>query len=99
MISVTEKNFREVIKDTAILVFWATWCGPCFETNHLQELEDLSKVIIGRVNVEEEPDLSIECSIVMVPTYIFFKKGKIVTRLLGLQTKESLVKMIKDSSF
>lgn len=97
MKSLTDANFDAELADTTwLVVFWATWCGPCYDTKHLDEFElSAPGINVGRVNVEESPDLASNNSIVMVPTYLFFKKGLPVKRLSGLQTCDSLKEAIK----
>lgn len=97
MKSLTEANFdAELADSTWLVVFWATWCGPCYDTKHIDEFElSTPGINVGRVNVEESPDLAIANSIVMVPEYLFFKKKQLVKRLFGLQTCESLKEAIK----
>ena len=94
----TESIFDvEVNADSTWLVmFWAAWCGPCIETKYLEEFELVTPgTLVGRVNVEENPDLATNYSIVAVPTYVLFKHGQPVKRLIGLQSKESLQEAVR----
>lgn len=97
MKSLTDANFdAELADSTWLIVFWATWCGPCHDTKHIEEFESAAPDInVGMVNVEESPDLAISNSIVMVPTYLFFKKGQPAKRLSGLQSCSSLKEAVK----
>lgn len=97
MKTLTDANFdTELADSTWLVVFWASWCGPCMDLKHLEEFETTTAgVKVGRVNVEESPDLAVANSVIMVPTYIFFKKGLPTKRLFGLQSCSSLKEAIK----
>jgi len=92
MKSLTDANFdTELADSTWLVVFWATWCGPCHDTQHIDEFAlETPNINVGMVNVEESPDIAIANSITMVPTYLFFKKGQPTKRLSGLQSCSSL---------
>lgn len=96
MKSLTDANFEvELANSVWLVVFWAAWCGPCYDTDHLEEFEKASGMNVGKINVDESPDLTINNSVNMVPTYMFFKNGKAVNILCGLQTCDSLEKAAK----
>lgn len=91
--TINSGNFeQEVLKcDTAILVdFWATWCGPCMR--QAPALEELSEAgyAIGKIDVDQCPDLAGQYGVMSIPTLILFKDGKEQTRLVGLQSKDRL---------
>jgi thioredoxin 1 len=85
----TDGNFgQEVLKsDIPVLVdFYADWCGPC--TMMAPIVEDLSEdykgvVKVGKVNVEEYPDLSSKYSVINIPTFLLFKDGQITETIVG----------------
>ena len=97
MKSLNEAIFEQETHNTTWLVqFWASWCGPCIDTKYLEEFELVAPGIqVGRVNVEENPDLAANYSIVAVPTYVLFKQGQPGKRLIGLQTKETLQDVVR----
>ena len=96
--TINSSNFeQEVLKnDKAILVdFWATWCGPCMR--QAPALEELSKAgyEIGKIDVDECPELAGAFGVMSIPTLILFKDGKEQTRLVGLQSKDRLEAVLK----
>ena len=98
-ITLTKENFEtEVLKsELPVLVdFWASWCGPCkmLAPTVAQIAEEYSgKVKVGKVNVDEQDELSREYGIVSIPTVILFKNGQPVKTSVGLVPKENLVAM------
>jgi len=92
-------SFQETIKEGVTVVdFWAEWCGPCQQM--LPILEDFTKEVewkakVGKVNVDENPDIAGEFRVMSIPTLIVFKDGKPVEQLVGVQTKEKLNETIE----
>jgi thioredoxin 1 len=100
-IEYTDSNFKEKVLDSEKLTmvdFWAEWCGPCRAIGPV--VEELSKeydgfVNIGKVNVDQNPQLSINYGITSIPAIIFVKGGKVVDKLVGAQPKSNFVKKIE----
>ncbi|MBQ5959149.1 MAG: thioredoxin [Firmicutes bacterium] len=99
-ITLTTENFKaEVLEsDKPVLVdFWAVWCGPCrmlapAVAEIAEEYADTIKV--GKVNVDEEPDLAAMFQISSIPTLIFFKDGQPVKKSLGVIPKAQIRALI-----
>jgi thioredoxin 1 len=97
MKTLTEANFETELTGQSLVLFWATWCGPCMNVKSLEEFQiEMPNVMIGKVNVEENQDLAQKHSIIMVPTYIFFEGTKPVSQLYGVQTKEDFMESYEE---
>lgn len=100
-ITLTMENFEaEVLQsDKPVLVdFWATWCGPCRMIAPVVEeiaKEYAGKVKVGKVNVDEQPQLAAAFSIESIPTIKIFKNGKVTDSVIGYQPKEKLEALLK----
>ncbi|MCR5033947.1 MAG: thioredoxin [Clostridia bacterium] len=99
-IIVTKDNFqKEVIEsEVPVLVdFWATWCGPCrMLAPTLEEIasEQEGVIKVGKVNVDEQPELARQFGIMSIPTLIVFRDGQIVNQTMGLQPKANIMAML-----
>ena len=98
-IILTESNFeQEVLKsDVPVLVdFWATWCGPCrmlAPTIEKIAEEQEGKIKVGKIDVDEEPELATKYGIASIPTLMVFKSGVVVKSSVGVQPKAAIEAM------
>ena len=100
MINLTNENFeKEVInsKKTILVDFWASWCGPCQMIAPIVEEisnEMSGKIEIGKLNVDEQPEIAIKYDVMSIPTLILFKEGKMVDTIIGYHTKKEILEFI-----
>ena len=97
----TDANFQEkaLAPDSVTVIdFWAEWCGPCRAIGPV--IEELSKeydgkVKVGKVNVDNNPQVSLNYGITSIPAILFIKNGEVVDKLIGAQPKANFVKKIE----
>jgi len=97
----TSENFNSFIQSDSLQVvdFWATWCGPCkMIAPILSEIAEETGLSLGKVNVDEQRALALQYRIQYIPTLIFFKNGKELTRFSGFRDKNELLNMINQYS-
>ena len=94
----TKDNFKDFYKENSLCLvdFWATWCGPCrMLTPILEELNKKTGLAIGKVNVDEEEELSSALRIQSIPALFLFKNGELVDKKVGYLPLEELASWVK----
>lgn len=99
-IELTLENFdSHIASQTPILVdFWAAWCGPCrMLAGTIEELANESdgSYKVGKVNVDEQPELAKRYGVMSIPTLIVFKNGEIIDKSVGVKPKAAILNMLK----
>ena len=97
----SDSNFQESVLDNegiSVIDFWAEWCGPCkMITPIIEELskEYEGKATIGKLNVDENPEVSMKYGIRNIPTILILKNGEVVEKQVGVTTKAKLAEKIE----
>lgn len=99
--NLSESNFDEIINNSPVPVivdFWAEWCGPCKMIG--QVLDELNndyndKILIGKVNVDEQGSLAMKYGIRNIPTLLFFKNGQLIDKQVGSVPRKVLEEKLK----
>ena len=100
-ITITKKNFKDEVLESdvpVLLDFWAIWCGPC---NMLSPIiaqiaeERAGEIKVGKVNVDEEPELAQEFNISAIPMIAVIKNGELVRSAVGYQPKERIEALLQ----
>lgn len=91
-----ENGFDDLIKDTAIVDFYATWCGPCKMFGPVfEEASQESDINFIKIDVDKDSDIARRYGVMTIPTIILFKDGEEVKRNIGYMSKEELIDFMK----
>lgn len=99
VITIAKENFEnEVLKSDkpVLLDFWATWCGPCRMVSPIVDeiANERDDIKVGKINVDEQGELSMQFRIVSIPTLIVMKNGEVVNKAVGAMPKEEILNLL-----
>ncbi len=100
VLSVNKNNFNEVknSEKTVLLDFYADWCGPCRMVSPLvDEIADENpQYLVGKINVDEEPELAEAFGVSSIPMLVVMKNGEIVNQSLGARPKQQILSLLEE---
>lgn len=100
VIKVTKSNFEEIKNSNkpVLLDFYAVWCGPCQMVSPIVDeiAEENPQYMVGKINVDDDPELAAAFSVSSIPTLVVLKDGKITNMAVGARPKSDILAMLED---
>ena len=99
VININKTNFlNEVINSEkpVLLDFWASWCGPCRMVSPIVDeiAEDHPEIRVGKINVDEQPELAAQFNVMSIPTLVVMKHGQVASQMVGARPKAQILAML-----
>ena len=99
VVKVSKSNFGEVKNSDKIVLldFYADWCGPCMMVSPVVDeiAKENPQYLVGKINVDNEPELTMEFGVVSIPLLVVMKDGKIVNQAVGARSKDQILAMLQ----
>ena len=99
VLTITKENFKTEIVESGkpvLLDFWASWCAPCMMQSPVVDTiaEEHPEIKVGKVNVDEQPDLAAQFGVMSIPTLLVFEQGKLVRQAVGARPKAGVLDLL-----
>ena len=100
VISVNKDNFEEIknSEKPVLLDFYADWCGPCRMVSPIVDeiAEENPQFLVGKINVDDQPELAMAFDVMTIPTLVVLKGGEIINQVSGARPKAQILAMLED---